>query len=298
MRIGFVGLGRMGQAMVPRLLHAGYTVTVWNRTAARAQPLLERGATLASSLAELASTSDIVLDIVYDDAAVEAIYHPETGLLSGNVAGTLFIEMSTIRPDTIQRLAPQVEARGASLLDAPVSGTTGPAREGQLMALVGGTAADLERARPVLDVLCRRVAHLGASGSGTLMKLVLNMPMAVYWQALAEALTMGTRSGLDARQMIELIEDSPAMMGALKIKKAAILEGIDEATFTISGVRKDLIAMTTTGQSLGVPMPAASASLLSFAAASAADWAERDLADLIAYYADMVNCSAGNREEK
>jgi 3-hydroxyisobutyrate dehydrogenase-like beta-hydroxyacid dehydrogenase len=287
----------MGQAMVPRLLHAGYTVAVWNRTAAKAQPLLEHGAKLAGSLAELARTSDIVLDIVYDDAAVEAIYLSETGLLSGEVTGTLFIEMSTIRPDTIRRLAPLVESRGASLLDAPVSGTTGPAREGRLMALVGGAAADVERARPVLDVLCRRVAHLGANGSGALMKLVLNMPMAVYWQALAEALTMGTRSGLDMRQMIDLIEDSPAMMGALQIKKAAILEGTDEATFTISGVRKDLVAMTTTGQAMGVPMPAASASLLAFAAASAADWAERDLADLIAYYADMVNRSAGNREE-
>jgi 3-hydroxyisobutyrate dehydrogenase-like beta-hydroxyacid dehydrogenase len=287
----------MGQAMVPRLLNAGYAVTVWNRTPAKARPLLERGAALAGSLAELASTSDIVLDIVYDDAAVEAIYLSEDGLLSGDVAGTLFIDMSTIRPDTIQRLAPQVETHGASLLDSPVSGTTGPAREGKLMALVGGAAADVERVRPVLDVLCRRVAHLGPNGSGALMKLVLNMPMAVYWQALAEALAMGTSSGLDMRQMIELIEDSPAMMGVLQIKKAAILEGTDEATFTISGVRKDLIAMTTTGQARGVPMPAASASLLSFAAASAADWGERDLADLIAYYAEMVNRSAGSDEE-
>jgi 3-hydroxyisobutyrate dehydrogenase-like beta-hydroxyacid dehydrogenase len=297
MQIGFVGLGRMGQAMVPRLLNAGYAVAVWNRTAARAQPLLEQGATLPGSLAELASMSDIVLDIVYDDAAVETIYHPETGLLSGDVAGTLFVEMSTIRPDTIQRLVAQVEARGASLLDAPVSGTTGPAREGKLMALVGGAAADVERARPVLDVLCRRVAHLGPNSSGALMKLVLNMPMAVYWQALAEALTMGTCAGLDIRQMIELIEDSPAMMGVLKIKKAAILEGTDEASFTISGVRKDLVAMTTTGQALGVPMPTASASLLSFAAASAAEWGERDLADMIAYYAEMVNRSAGSGQE-
>jgi 3-hydroxyisobutyrate dehydrogenase-like beta-hydroxyacid dehydrogenase len=161
------------------------------------------------------------------------------------------------------------------------------------MALVGGDPADLERARPVLDVLCRRVAHLGPVGSGATMKLTLNMPMAVYWQALAEALTMGSRAGLDMAQMLDLIEDSPAALKALSMKKAAILGQQGEVGFDITGVRKDLVAMTTTGQSLGVPMPAASAALLSFAAATGAQWGNHDLADLIAYYMDMVRHSAG-----
>jgi 3-hydroxyisobutyrate dehydrogenase-like beta-hydroxyacid dehydrogenase len=288
MQIGFVGLGRMGQAMVTRLLDAGFAVMVWNRTRAKAEPLLEHGATLAESLVALASSSDLVMSIVTDDAAVEQIYSPPDGLLAGEVAGTLFVEMSTIRPDTISRLAAAAAARRASLVDAPVSGTVGPAREGRLLALAGGTADDVARARPALECFCRRVAHLGANGSGSTMKLVLNMPMAVYWQGLAEALAMGSRAGLDMQQMLELIADSPAALGALPAKIPAILEPGDEVWFNITGVRKDLLAMITTGQLHGVPMPAGSAALLSFASATGAAWGERDLAELIIYYREMV----------
>jgi 3-hydroxyisobutyrate dehydrogenase-like beta-hydroxyacid dehydrogenase len=288
MQVGFVGLGRMGQAMVPRLLDAGYPVAVWNRTPAKAQPLLERGALLAETLGVLPATCDIVFTILTDDTAVEAVYNPADGLLSGKVGGTLFVEMSTIRPDTIRRVATLAAERGASLLDSPVSGTVAPARAGQLMALVGGSADDLERARPLLEVLCRRIAHLGATGSGTTMKLVLNMPMAVYWQALAESLAMGAQAGLAIEQMLNLIADSPAAIGALPAKIAAILQQSNEAPFNVAGVRKDLLAMVATGQLSGVPTPAASAALLSFAAATAAGWGERDLAEIVPYYIEMV----------
>lgn len=287
MQIGFVGLGRMGQAMVPRLLEAGFPVLVWNRTAAKAAPLVEQGAVLAPSPADLARASDIVLTMVTDDAAVAALYSAER-LLAGNVAGTLFVEMSTIRPVTIQQIAPLVAERGAALLDAPVSGTVEPARTGQLLALVGGAAADVERARPVLALLCRRVAHLGPTGSGTTMKLVLNLPMAVYWQGLAEALAIGTQAGLDLPTMLELIAASPAAIGALPPKLPSILGADDQVSFDIQGVRKDLQAMTATGSALGVPTPAGSAALLSFAAATAADWGTRDLAQIISYYITMV----------
>lgn len=293
MQIGFVGLGRMGQAMVPRLLDAGFSVAVWNRTAERAAPLLERGATLARSPAALSSISDLVLTIVTDDAAVESLYNRIDGLLAGDIAGTLFVEMSTIRPDTIRRIALLASERGAALLDAPVSGTVGPAREGRLMALVGGTSEDLERARPVLEVLCRRIAHVGPSGSGTTMKLVLNMPMAVYWQALAEALAIGTQAGLSLAQMLDLIADSPASIGALRMKIPAILGQDDEVNFDITGVRKDLLAMIINGQMLGVPTPSAAVTLQSFAAATAAHHGTDDLARFIPYYINLVQQAKG-----
>jgi 3-hydroxyisobutyrate dehydrogenase-like beta-hydroxyacid dehydrogenase len=282
----------MGQVMVPRLLDAGFTVQVWNRTPARAQPLVEQGAVLAASLPELASACDLVCTMVTDDAAVTAVYSADDGLLAGEVDGTLFVEMSTIRPATIHDLAPRVAERGAALLDSPVSGTVGPARAGQLMALVGGAAADLERARPVLEVWCRRIAHLGPSGSGAMMKLSLNMPMAVYWQALAEALAMGTQAGLDLAQMLDLISDSPASIGALPMKIDAILGNEGDVGFDIAGVRKDLQAMTHTGHTLGVPTPAASATLLSFMAAASTPWAGRDVAAFIPYYIEMVRYNA------
>lgn len=293
MRIGFVGLGRMGQAMAPRLLAAGFPVALWNRTPARAQPLLEQGATWTESLATLATTSDLVLTMLTDDAAVLRVYDPTNGLLAGAVEGRLFVEMSTIRPDTIRRVAGLAAERGAALLDAPMSGTVGPAREGKLMALVGGAPADLERARPVLEALCRRIAYLGPSGSGTTMKLVLNMPMAIYWQGLAEALALGAQAGLDLAQMLDLIADSPAGLGALRMKIPAILGQAGEVAFDVTGVRKDLLAMTATAQLLGVPTPAGSAALASFAAATAANRGERDLAELIPYYIELVRKTTG-----
>jgi 3-hydroxyisobutyrate dehydrogenase-like beta-hydroxyacid dehydrogenase len=292
MQVGFVGLGRMGQVMVPRLLAAGFAVQVWNRTPAKAQPLVEQGAVLAGSLPELASACDVVCTMVTDDAAVEAIYDADEGVLAGQVDGTLFIEMSTIRPMTIYELAPRVAEQGAALVDSPVSGTVEPARQGRLIALVGGAAADVERARPVLEVWSRRVEHLGPVGSGAMMKLSLNMPMAVYWQALAESLTMGTEAGLDLAQMLDVISDSPASLGALPMKIDAILGHEGEVGFDIAGVRKDLVAMTQTGHALGVPIPSASATLLSFTAAASTPWALRDVAAFIPYYIEMVRYNA------
>ncbi|MCG8348285.1 MAG: NAD(P)-dependent oxidoreductase [Chloroflexales bacterium] len=293
MHIGFVGLGRMGQAMASRLIGAGFSLTVWNRTLSKAEPLLEWGAHLAESLPALANVSDLTFTMLTDDNAVIQVYDPSDGLLAGDVTGRLFVEMSTIRPDTIKRIAALAVEREAALLDVPVSGTIGPAREGKLMALVGGTSEDLERARPALDVLCRRIAHVGPNGSGAMMKLVLNMPMAIYWQGLAEALAMGVQSGLDLGQMLDLIADSPAGLAALRMKIPAILGQTDEVAFDITGVRKDLLAMTVTAHLLGVPAPTGSAALASFAAATTAAWGDRDLAELIPYYIELAQKTTG-----
>lgn len=293
MRLGFIGLGRMGQAIVPRLLAAGYQVTVWNRTPEKAQPLLSAGATLAAALPVLAASSDLIFTMLTDDTAVQQVYDRQSGILAGETTGRLFVEMSTVRPDTIRAVATQVAANEATLIDAPVSGTVEPARQGKLLALVGGAPDDVERARPVLEQFCRRIAHLGPVGSGATMKLVLNMPMAIYWQALAEALTIGVRTGLDLPQMLDLIADSPAGIGALPMKIPAILGQPGEVAFDVTGVRKDLLAMTTTATLLGVPAPSGAAALASFAAATAAGWGERDLAELISYYIEMVQRGAG-----
>lgn len=291
MQLGFVGLGKMGQAMVPRLLAAGFTVTIWNRTAVKAQALIEAGAIRAESLPEVTQKSELILTMVTNDKAVREIYDETTGLLAGDVAAKLFLEMSTICPSTIQQIGQVIRAKGAALLDTPMSGTVGPARAGQLLALVGGEAADLARAQPVLEALCRRIAHLGPLGSGATMKLVLNMPMAIYWQALAEALAMGVQAGLELPTMLDLIADSPASLAALPAKIPVILGQEAAVNFNLAGVRKDLVAMTATALALGVPTPTGTAALASFAAATAAEWGERDLAALIPYYIAMVKQS-------
>jgi 3-hydroxyisobutyrate dehydrogenase len=292
-RIGFAGLGRMGQAMAGRLLAAGFPLAVYNRTRPKAEDLLARGAAWAETPALLIERSDIILTILTDDRAVEQVYGGESGLLSGECAGKLFVEMSTIRTATIEALRPLVEARGARLLDAPVSGTLEPARQGQLLAMVGGSAEDLERARPALEVLCRKIVHMGPGSSGTTMKLVLNMPMAIFWVALAEAMTMGSQFGLDRAQMLDVYLDSPVALPALRMKAPLLLGAPHEVAFDVTGVRKDLLAMIATGQDAGVPMPVASAALALFAAATAAGYGGRDMIAVVEYLHEVVRDSFG-----
>lgn len=287
-RVALLGLGRMGQAMAERLLTAGFTLTVHNRTRQRADALLARGASWAESPAALASGADLILTILTDDRAVERVYLGERGLLTVEVAGKLFVEMSTIRTATIARLHGAIERRGARLLDAPVSGTVEPARRGELLAMVGGAAEDLERAQPVLEQFCRRIAHMGPSGAGTTMKLVLNMPMAVFWAALAEALAIGTQHGLQLEKMLEVFLDSPVALPALRAKAPLLLGAEHEVAFDVTGVRKDLLAMIATGQDVGVPTPAGAAALAHFAAATAAGYGERDLVFVVEYLAAVA----------
>src|SRR6266487_5841148 len=188
MHIGIAGLGRMGAAIAARLIETGHTLTAWNRSSEKAKAV--QNAAVAGSPAELASRVEAVITILTDAAAIAAVYEGPSGLLAGNVAGKLFIEMSTVRPQTEIALAGKVRAKGAALVECPVGGSTGPARQGKLIGLMGAEPADGARARPILEQLCRRLEHCGPGGSGSVMKLTINMPLMIYWQALGEALAL------------------------------------------------------------------------------------------------------------
>lgn len=290
-RIGLIGLGRMGQAMGARLLAAGFPLTVYNRTSAKAATLLAQGAAWAESPAALAEASDTILTLLTDDAAVEQVYNSHTGLLQTSLSGRLLIEMSTIRTSTVLALVPRVEACGGSMLDAPVSGTLQPARDGQLLVMVGGRSEDVARAMPVFQVLSRRVEHVGPHGAGTTMKLVLNMPMAIFWAGLAEAIAMGRQFGLETAQMLDIYLDSPVALPALRAKAPLLLGAQAEVAFDVTGVRKDLVAMVATGLDAGVPMPTGAAALAMFAAATAAGYGADDLIAIV----DYVSTLSGKR---
>ena len=161
MKIGIAGTGRMGSAIGARLLELKHEVHVWNRSAARTRPLVEQGAVSAATPAELAGRCDAVLTILTDAAAIDAVYNGRDGLLSGDVRGKLFIEMSTVSSATERALAPAVAAKGAALVECPVGGSTAPARDGKLFGFLGGSEADVARARPIVEQLCRRVEHVG-----------------------------------------------------------------------------------------------------------------------------------------
>lgn len=273
MKIGFAGLGRMGAAMAGRLLTFGHDVTVWNRTTAKIKPLADAGAKVAATPAELAVNNELILTILTDATAIDAIYRGPNGLLEGQVDGKLFVEMSTVRPETERNLALAVSAKGAFLIDCPVGGTVGPARDGKLLGLVGGGAQHVARAKPVLDQLCRRVDHVGAVGAGAAMKLAINLPLAVYWQACGEALAICKPLGLDPAKVIEILSESSGGPNVLKTRGPALIGALNgtppqPVTFDIDSIRKDLRTTLEEGRALGRELPLTEKSLACYDRAS------------------------------
>jgi 3-hydroxyisobutyrate dehydrogenase len=260
MRIGIAGIGKMGAAIAQRLLEVGHEVAVWNRSAGRLQALRDAGASVAATPAELAKTSDAVITILTDAAAIDAVYNGPAGLLAGDVRGKLFIEMSTVRPQAEVALAEKVRAKGAALVECPVGGSTGPARQGKLIGLMGGEPADAARARPILEQLCRRLEHCGPVGSGAVMKLTINMPLMIYWQALGEALALCRPLGLDPARIMDLLSDTSGGPNVLKVRGAGVadmLKGGDggPVTFDIDSAIKDLRTMLGEGRARGLELP-------------------------------------------
>ena len=293
MNVGIAGTGRMGAAIATRLMSAGHKVTVWNRTAQKTRALADAGAAVAATPAELARGAEVVITILTDAAAIDAVYNGAAGLLSADVGGKLFIEMSTVRPDTERALAPKVAARSAALVECPVGGTVGPARDGRLIGLAGGDAADVARAKPILDQLCRRLEHVGPVGAGASMKLAINLPLVVFWQAFGEALALCRPLGLDAARMMDLFADTSGGPNVLKVRGqavAAALQGKDTGplTFDVDSARKDLRTMIEEGKALGVALPASAAALGGLDEAAQAGLGGADTAALPAYWANKV----------
>lgn len=285
MKIGVVGIGKMGAAIAERLMKQGHEVTVWNRTAEKTRALAQAGAHAVKTPAELAQRCEIVLSILTDAAAIALAYDGGDGLLSANVAGKLFIEMSTVRPDTQRALAARINAKGASMIDCPVGGTVGPAKDGKLIGFVGGGAGDVARARPVLDQLCRRVEHVGPVGSGESMKLAINLPLLVYWQALGESLVLCRNLGLDGQRLIDIISDTSGAPAVLKVRGAAMagaINGIEpgQTTFDIDSVRKDLRTMIEEAAAMGAKLPVVEQALACFDDASREGMGGKDCAML------------------
>jgi 3-hydroxyisobutyrate dehydrogenase len=288
-RIGFAGLGKMGAVMAPRFIDAGYELWVWNRTPGRTEPLLAAGARVAATPAALAAESEVLISMLTDDAAVLAVYDGPQGFLRTPSQGRLYIDMSTLRPSTVRDLAARVYAAGAGFVDAPVSGTVAPAQAGRLLALAGGTDEDLTRARPVLEVLTRRIVHAGPAGSGALLKLVVNLPLAVYWASLAEAFALGKAGGLEPALMLDTILDSSAALAVLPLKAPSILADSDHVAFDVASMQKDMLAMLETGSSEGVPMAVSAAALAGYSALSASGLGAADAVAIVRFLIERMS---------
>ena len=293
MQIGIAGLGRMGAAIAGRLIEAGHTLSVWNRSPEKARPLEAAGAALARSPEELAAKVGTVITILTDAAAIETVYDGPSGLLSGKVAGKLFIEMSTVRPQTEIDLAGRVRAKGAGFVECPVGGAVGPARQGKLIGLMGAEEDDAARARPILAQLCRRLEHVGPVGNGALMKLAINLPLLVYWQALGEALALSRSVGLDPSRLMDLFADTSGGTNVIKMRGPAVatmLEGGDPGPvgFPIDGGLKDLRTMLAEGKARGLELPLVERTLACFEQASRDRWGGRDAASMPVYWTEKA----------
>lgn len=256
----------MGAAVASRLLSVGHDVTVWNRTRGKTEALAQAGASVTATPAELATRAQFIITFLTDAAAIDATYHGGNGLLAGEVRGKLFIDMSTVRPETEKALAAKVGAKGAALIECPVGGTVGPAKEGKLFGFVGGGASDVERARPLLNDLCRRVEHVGAVGAGASLKLAINLPLLVYYQALGEALSLCKSLDIEPGRLIDIFADTSGGPNMLKVRGPAIaaaLQGEETSpvTFDVDLIRKDLRTMLDEAKALGVTLPVSSLAL-------------------------------------
>ncbi len=280
MKVGIVGLGRMGAAISRRLRQQGFDIIGWDHNANTSRKLAADGLRIAASAGGVAADAVVVISSITEDHGVRQIFNGPAGFLEGDVNGKLFIEMSTLQPMTGRELAPLVEAKGARLIDAPVLGTIPQARDGKLLAMVGARPEDLERARPVLEKLAGRIAYMGPNGAGYAMKLAANLGLGGYVQALAESLALGLKQGLTLEQMLDVIQDGPYASGWLKAKLDVFKGGKAEMTLDIRTLRKDLMSVVATGALTGVPMPLAAGTLASLSAAVAANYGDRDLAEL------------------
>ena len=266
MQIGVAGLGAMGSAIAARLIESGHRVTVWNRTAGKTKPLADAGAKVVQNPAAVAAASEAIITILTDGAAIDAVYHDRCGLLSGDVTGKLFVEMSTVPPNIETALAAKVRGQGAAFVECPVGGSTTPARRGQLLGLMGAAPADAARARPLLEQLCRKVEHCGPVGTGSSMKLAINLPLMVAWQAYGEAFAIARDVGWEPKRLLNLFVESNGANNGLKMRAdmiVAMMENRDPGptTFSIANAVKDLKTMVESGSAKGADMPATKAAL-------------------------------------
>ena len=289
MKVGVAGLGRMGAAIAKRLIEVGHEVTVWNRSADKVEPLVKAGAARAASPSELALRVDVVITILTDAKAIADVYEGASGLLADSVSGKTFIEMSTVQSATEVALAKKISAKGATMVECPVGGTVGPALQGKLLGVAGGTKEDFARVKPLLEQMCRRVDLVGPIGAGASMKLAINLPLGVFWQALGEAYSLCRHLNLDPAWLMELFADTSGGPNVLKARGGAVALALQSkdpgsATFDCDSIRKDFRTMVAEAKALGFGLPLAEKTLAIYDQASREGWGGKDCTELPAFW--------------
>ncbi len=264
--IGFIGLGLMGGPMASNLVKAGFPVTVWNRTASKAESLVKQGAKLAANPRAVALQADVLITIVSDPAALEEVLWGANGAIEGLRRGSLYIDSSTVSPDLARRVAKVCANRGVEFLDAPVTGGNWGAEKGELLYMIGGDAKAFDRAKPVLDVLGKKFFLLGPNGAGQTVKLGMNLLLALQVDAFAEALALVTASGVPAEKLMEVMQSSMARSGVLDVKAPMMVKGEFPASFPLRLMHKDVRLALELARDKGVTLPCGAAAYATYSA--------------------------------
>jgi 3-hydroxyisobutyrate dehydrogenase-like beta-hydroxyacid dehydrogenase len=262
-KIGLIGLGLMGRPMGMNLLKAGHPLTVWNRTASRADELVAAGAKLAVSPKEAAAAADVLLTMVSDPPALESVLWgadgKDGGALSALKSGSIYIDSSTVSPNLARKIAAACSERGVRFLDAPVTGGDWGAKKGELVFMIGGDAETLKAVEPIIGVMGKKWFHLGPNGAGQTIKLAMNLILALQVDALAEALALVTRAGLKGESLVEVMQSSMARSGVLDVKAPNLLKGEYTPSFPLRLMHKDLSLALDLANQIGVALPAGAA---------------------------------------
>jgi 3-hydroxyisobutyrate dehydrogenase-like beta-hydroxyacid dehydrogenase len=287
-KIGLIGLGLMGRPMGHNLLKAGYSLTVWNRTASRADSLVAAGAKLANSPRDVAVASDVLITIVSDPPALEEVLWgrpgQDTGALAALRPGSLYIDSSTVSPALARRVAEACQTQQIAFLDAPVTGGTWGAEKGELVFMVGGDAEVLKSAEPVFSVLGKRWFHLGPNGAGQTVKLAMNLILALQVDALAEALALVTSAGLQGEKLVEVMQSSMARAAVLDVKAPLLLKGESPPSFPLRLMHKDVGLALDLARENGVQLPAGAAAFNTYSAVKAAAKEDLDYAAVMKFW--------------
>jgi len=282
--IGFIGLGLMGRPMSLNLVKAGYSVTVWNRSASRAGEVVAAGAKLAKTPEEAAAASDFLISIVSDPPALEEILWGAQGAMPALKRGSIYMDSSTISPTLARKIAAACAERGARFLDAPVTGGDWGARKGELVFMIGGDADTLKAAEPVIGVMGKKWFHLGPNGAGQTIKLAMNMILALQVDALAEALALVTRAGLQGEKLVEVLQSSMGRSGLLDVKAPNLLKGEYAPSFSLRLMHKDLGLALDLANQLGVALPATAAARETYSAVKGASKEDLDYSAVMKFW--------------
>lgn len=285
--LGFIGLGVMGGQMVDRLMSHGHTVTGYNRTRSKAQWLIDKGMKFATTPRGVAEAADIVLSMVTNSAALEHVADGADGILAGISAGKILVDMSTVAPAVSKALAAKVRAKGADMVDAPVSGSVITLQQGKLSVMVGGTKETFERVKPLLLDIGPKVTHVGENGLALVMKISVNLSLAVQMLAFSEGVLLAEKSGIAREVAVDVLTHSAVASPMVQYRGPFVLQQPAEAWFNVNMMQKDMLLALELGRQVNVPLPTTAASNEMLTAARGMGLEEYDFAIIFQVLARM-----------